>query len=255
MDFPEDKSVLITGAGSGIGKATAERFARGGARVIVHDFHGAGRNVADSLGAPYVDGDLSAFSNLKAVADEALHAAGGKIDVLINNAGFQHVAPVEEFPEETWAKMIQVMLTAPFQLTRAVLPGMKAQRWGRIINLGSIHGVIASPFKSAYVSAKHGLIGLTKTTALEVGEYGITVNAICPAYVRTPLVEAQVNDQAKLHGVEPETVIPDIMLQPAAIKRLVEPAEVAELAWYLGSDRARSITGGAIMMDLGWTAR
>jgi 3-hydroxybutyrate dehydrogenase len=249
------KCVLITGAGSGIGKATAERFARGGARVIVHDFRDAGRPCADSLGAFYVDGDLSEFSGIGRIAEEALGAAGGKIDILVNNAGFQHIAPVDEFPEETWARMIQVMLTAPFQLTKAVLPGMKRQRWGRIINIVSFHGLVASPFKSAYVSAKHGLIGLTKATALEVGEYDITVNAVCPAYVRTPLVEAQVADQARIHGIEPEAVIPHVMLQPAAIKRLVEPAEVAEFVWYLSSDLARSFTGAALMMDLGWTAR
>jgi 3-hydroxybutyrate dehydrogenase len=175
--------------------------------------------------------------------------------VLVNNAGFQHVAPVDEFPEDTWAKMIQVMLVAPFQLTKAVLPGMKRQRWGRIVNISSIHGVVASPFKSAYISAKHGLIGLTKATALEVGEHGITVSALCPAYVRTPLVEAQVVEQARIHGIEPSAVIPTVMLQPAAIKRLIEPQEVAEFAWYLASDAAQSITGAALMMDLGWTAR
>jgi 3-hydroxybutyrate dehydrogenase len=148
-----------------------------------------------------------------------------------------------------------VMLVAPFQLTRAVLPGMKRRRWGRIVNIGSIHGLIASPFKSAYVSAKHGLVGLTKTTALEVAEHGITVNAICPAYVRTPLVEAQVQEQARIHGLEPSAVIPAVMLQPAAIKRLIESHEVAEFAWYLTSDAAQSITGSALTMDLGWTAR
>jgi 3-hydroxybutyrate dehydrogenase len=250
-----EKTVLITGAGSGIGKATAERFARGGARVIVHDFRDAGRQFAESLGATYVDGDLSVPSGISRIAEEALAVGGGKVDILVNNAGFQHIAPVDEFPEEIWARMIQVMLTAPFQLTKAVLPGMKRQRWGRIINIVSFHGLVASPFKSAYISAKHGLIGLTRATALEVGEYGITVNAVCPAYVRTPLVEAQVKDQARIHGIEPEAVIPNIMLQPAAIKRLVEPDEVAEFVWYLSSDLARSFTGAALMMDLGWTAR
>ncbi|MBW0001130.1 MAG: 3-hydroxybutyrate dehydrogenase [Verrucomicrobia bacterium] len=250
-----DKTVLITGAGSGIGKATAERFARGGARVIVHDFRDAGRQFAGSLGAAYVDGDLSAFAGINRIAEEALAIGDGKIDILVNNAGFQHIAPVDRFPEETWAGMIQVMLTAPFQLTKAVLPGMKKQRWGRIINIVSMHGLVASPFKSAYVSAKHGLIGLTKATALEVGEDGITVNAVCPAYVRTPLVEAQVADQARIHGIAPEAVIPNVMLQPAAIKRLVEPDEVAEFIWYLSSDLARSITGAALSIDLGWTAR
>ena len=255
MTSPEEKRVLVTGAGSGIGKAVAERFVKAGAQVIVHDFRDAGRQFANSVGMPYVEGDLSVFSDIGRLTREALESAGGRIDVLVNNAGFQHVAPVDEFPEETWAKMIQVMLIAPFQLIKAVLPAMKRQRWGRIINIGSIHGVVASPFKSAYISAKHGLIGLTKTTALEVAEHGITVNALCPAYVRTPLVEAQVEEQARIHGIEPSAVIPSVMLQPAAIKRLIEPAEVAEFAWYLASDAAQSITGAALMMDLGWTAR
>jgi 3-hydroxybutyrate dehydrogenase len=151
--------------------------------------------------------------------------------------------------------MIQVMLVASFQLTKYFIPGMKVAEWGRIINISSLHGVVASPFKTAYISAKHGIMGLTKTVALEVAENGITVNAICPAYVRTPLVEKQIRAQAEAHGISEERVIDEIMLGPAAIKRLVEPEEVADLALYLASDKAGAITGTAQMIDLGWTAR
>jgi len=179
----------------------------------------------------------------------------GGVDVLVNNAGFQTVSPVEDFPEDVWAKMIQVMLVAAFQLTKHLVPGMKQKGWGRIINISSLHGVVASPFKSAYISAKHGLIGLTRTVALEVAAQGITVNAICPAYVRTPLVEKQIEAQAKTHGISPGEVIQKIMLEPAAIKRLIEPEEVADFAVFLASEKARSFTGAAHLMDLGWTAR
>lgn len=174
---------------------------------------------------------------------------------MINNAGFQYIAPVEEFPEETWGRMVQVMLTAPFQLTKYLLPGMKHRGWGRIINIASIHGLVASPYKSAYISAKHGLLGLTKTVALETGPFGITVNAICPAYVRTPLVERQIADQARTRGIPEADVVERVMLELAAIKRLIEPEEVAAFALFLASDRAGAITGSVHTIDLGWTAR
>jgi 3-hydroxybutyrate dehydrogenase len=179
----------------------------------------------------------------------------GTVHILVNNAGYQHVSPIEDFPEDQWERMISLMLTAPFLLTRYCWPSMKKQKWGRIINIGSIHALIASPFKVGYIAAKHGLIGITKTAALEGGEHGITVNAICPAYVRTPLVDNQIADQAKANRMSPEEVIQKIMLEPAAVKRLIEPAEVADFAAYLCSDAAGVITGAALTMDLGWTAR
>ena len=180
---------------------------------------------------------------------------GGHVDILINNAGLQHVSPVEEFPEEIWMEMVQIMMIAPFQLIKGVVPGMKSRGWGRIINVASVHGLVASPYKSAYVAAKHGLVGLPKTVALEVGERGITVNAICPSYVRTKLVENQVAAQARNLGISEEEVVGQHMLGPAAIKRFIEPQEVAEVVLFLASDLASSITGTATTMDLGWTAR
>jgi 3-hydroxybutyrate dehydrogenase len=198
--------------------------------------------------------DLTDATATRRLVDQAFDSAG-RVDILVNNAGFQHVSPVEEFSEEIWNKMLQVMLTTPFLLTKYLLPGMKQRGWGRIINIDSVHGLVASPFKAGYISAKHGLLGLTKTVALEAAAFGVTVNAICPAYVRTPLVEQQIADQARTHGIPPEEVITRIMLEPAAIKRLIEPAEVAEFALFLASDRASAITGAVQTMDLGWTAR
>ncbi len=250
----DGKVALVTGAGSGIGKAIAERFAREGATVIVNDFAEAGRAVAKEIGGVFLQADLSDRDAVRGLARDA-ESVRGRVDVLVNNAGFQHVSPVEDFPEEIWVKMIQVMLVAPFQLTKYLVPGMKKRGWGRIVNISSLHGVVASPFKTAYISAKHGLLGLTKTVALEVAAHGVTVNAICPAYVRTPLVEKQIEAQAKTHGIGPDEVVQRIMLEPAAIKRLIEPEEVAEFALFLASDRAGSMTGAAHLMDLGWTAR
>lgn len=181
--------------------------------------------------------------------------AWGGVDVLVNNAGLQHVAPVEEFPEERWEQMIQIMLVGAFRLTRHALPHMYATGWGRIVNVASIHGLVASPYKSAYIAAKHGLIGLTKAVALEAGGRGVTVNAICPSYVRTPLVESQVADQARATGISEERVIGEIMVAPAAIKRLLEPGEVAAYAAFLCSEAASGITGATQVIDCGWTAR
>jgi 3-hydroxybutyrate dehydrogenase len=248
------KKVLVTGAGSGIGEAIAKKFAQEGFDVIVVDINDSGKKVADEIGGHFLKADLSSMDETTLLAEKALALTGG-IDILVNNAGFQTISPVEEFPDEIWAKMIQVMLIAPFQLTKRFIPSMKENNWGRVINISSLHGVVASPYKSAYISAKHGIIGLTKTVALEAANDGVTVNAICPAYVRTPLVEKQIATQATTHNIPPEEVVEKIMLEPAAIKRLIEPEEVADFALYLASDKARSITGAAHMIDLGWTAR
>jgi len=246
-----NKTVLVTGAGSGIGLALARAFAREGARVLVHDVRDAS-SLAEELGGEFLRANLAREEEVEALGREG---AKRGVDILVNNAGFQHIAPVEEFPLETWQRMLQVMLTAPFQLIKALLPGMKAKGWGRILNIASIHGLVASPYKSAYISAKHGLLGLTKTVALEAGPYGITVNAIAPAYVRTPLVEGQIADQAKTLGIPEEEVVEKVFLAQAAIRRLIEPEEVAELALFLASDKASAITGAVFPIDLGWTAR
>ncbi|WP_022797548.1 3-hydroxybutyrate dehydrogenase [Thermus islandicus] len=250
MSF-KGKTVLVTGAGSGIGLAIARAFAREGARVLVHDVRDASR-LAEELGGVYLQADLADPEGVEALGRRGAEMG---VDILVNNAGFQHIAPVEEFPLATWQKMLQVMLTAPFQLTRALLPGMKGRGWGRILNIASIHALVASPFKSAYISAKHGLVGLTRAVALEAGPFGITVNAIAPAYVRTPLVEGQIRDQAKTLGIPPEEVVEKVFLAQAAVRRLIEPEEVAELALFLASEKASAITGAVFPIDLGWTAR
>jgi 3-hydroxybutyrate dehydrogenase len=249
------KVAVVTGGASGIGLACAERLARDGCAVVIADLNEkSGAEHARRLGGQFVAADLSRREGCRRLVDEALRVHGA-VHILVNNAGFQHVAPIEEFPEDQWERMIALMLTAPFLLTRYCWPSMKKQNWGRIINIGSIHAVIASPFKVGYIAAKHGLVGITKTAALEGGEHGITVNAICPAYVRTPLVDNQIADQAKANRMSPEEVIEKIMLAPAAVKRLIEPSEVADFAAYLCSDAAGVITGAALTMDLGWTAR
>jgi 3-hydroxybutyrate dehydrogenase len=249
------RTALVTGAGSGIGLAIARMFREAGMTVLFHDVVAAAEQTAKEIGAIFVSADLGDPARVRDLVDHIGELAPGGIDILVNNAGFQHIAPVDEFPEDIWINLIQVLLVAPFQLTKAVIPGMKKRRWGRIVNIASIHGVIASPGKSAYIAAKHGLIGLTRTAALETAEHGITVNALCPAYVRTPLVERQVAQQAALHGISEDAVISEIMLAPAAIKRLIEPNEVAAFVRFLISDDASSITGSVQMMDLGWTAR
>ncbi|HGY09321.1 MAG TPA: 3-hydroxybutyrate dehydrogenase [Oceanithermus profundus] len=250
----EARVALVTGAAGGIGRAVAERLAAEGLRVVVHDRETGGREVAEALGGVFVQADLSDPKEVWRLAVEA-ERAYGRVDVLVNNAGFQHVAPLERFPLDVWQAMQQVMVTAPFQLIRSYLKGMKERRWGRIVNLGSIHSLVASPYKAAYATAKHALLGLTRAAALEAGEAGVTVNAVCPAYVRTPLVERQIADQARNLGLEADEVVQRVMLEPAAIKRLIEPEEVAALVAYLVSDAAGAVSGACLPIDLGWTAR
>ena len=250
----QDRVALITGGGGGIGRAIAQVFAESGARIVVTDARDTGQAVADEVGGRFLLADLSDLDETRELCRRAIELEG-RVDILVNNAGLQHISPVEDFPEDEWARLVQIMLIAPFQLTKHVVPGMKERGWGRIINMSSIHGLVASPYKSAYVAAKHGLIGLTKTVALEVGEYGITVNAICPGYSNTALVQSQIGDQARTRGISEDEVLDKVMLEPAAIKRLVEPEEIARLALFLASDDARSITGAAMSIDAGWTAR
>ena len=245
----------MTGGASGIGLAIAERLTAEGADVVIGDIDvPAAQEAAARLGAHFVACDLSQREGCRHLIDATL-AALGAVHILVNNAGYQHIDPIELFPEDTWDNMLALMLTAPFLLTKYAWEAMKAQGWGRIVNISSIHGLVASPFKAAYVSAKHGLIGLTRAAALEGGPHGITVNALCPAYVRTPLVENQIADQARTRGLSPEEVVQSVMLEPAAVKRLIEPDEVATLVAYLCSQAGGVVTGAAWTVDLGWTAR
>jgi 3-hydroxybutyrate dehydrogenase len=243
------RRVLVTGGASGIGAACARAFAAAGATVVIADLDEAG---AGTLAAEI--GGIGVGVNL---ADPSFDAAAlaGDADVVINNAGIQHVSPVEDFPEDKFRLILTLMVEAPFRLVRAALPHMYAQGWGRVINISSVHGLRASPYKSAYVTAKHGLEGLSKVIALEGGGKGVTSNTICPAYVRTPLVEKQVADQARVHGIPESEVIEKIMLTEPAVKRLIEPEEVADLALYLCSPQMSFTNGTSLVMDGGWTAR
>ena len=255
MSGLEGRRAIVTGAASGIGRAIAEDLAVQGARVLVTDINADdGQRVASSIKGVFERADMSSRRECDAVVARALREWQG-VDILVNNAGLQHVAPVEDFPVDRWEHIVKTMLFGAFYLTRAAIPHMYASGWGRIVNIASVHGLVASPYKSAYVSAKHGLLGFTKTIALEAAEKGVTVNAVCPSYVRTPLVEKQIADQAKVHGIPEEEVIRDIMLAPAAIKRLLEPSEVAAYVRFLCSDDASAITGAVQVMDAGWTAR
>jgi 3-hydroxybutyrate dehydrogenase len=252
----QSRRILITGAGSGIGAGLAAHLARAGHHAIVTDLDAdAAKRVAEEIGRA---GGRATSLRLDIVQSAQIEAAvrdAGPVDVLINNAGLQHVARLEEFPIDKWRLVVAVLLTGAAEMTRAVLPGMRRSGFGRIINIGSIHGLVASPFKSAYVAAKHGLIGLAKTVALETGDVDITINTICPAYVRTPLVDKQIAAQAREHGLTEERVIKEIMLKPMPKQVFIAVEEIAALAEYLMSDSACNITAQAIAIDGGWTAQ
>jgi 3-hydroxybutyrate dehydrogenase len=252
---------LITGSTSGIGLGILEQMAAAGAAVVMNGLGDAGQIEAElkrirdahDVAALYVPANLlepQACADMIARAVERL----GKIDILVNNAGIQHVAPIETFPIEKWDAILALNLSAAFHAIRASFGAMKVQGWGRIINVASAHGLVASPFKSAYVAAKHGIIGLTKTVALEGAEFGVTANAICPGYVWTPLVEQQIEDQAKSHGISRDRVIKEVLLAKQPTRKFAETAEIGALAVFLASDGARSITGAALPVDGGWTA-
>ena len=242
------RTALVTGGASGIGRACAVRLAAAGATVVVTDVNAdAAKVVADQVGGEAWVVDLA---DTEALAGQRL-----EVDVLVNNAGVQHVAPVEDFPPERFGFILRLMLESPFLLVRAALPHMYSRGFGRVVNISSAHGLVASPYKSAYVAAKHGLEGLSKVIALEGGGRGVTSNCINPGYVRTPLVEKQIADQARIHGIPEAEVVEKVMLTEPSIKRLVEPEEVAEMVAYLCSPAGSFVNGASLPIDGGWTAR
>lgn len=251
------RRAVVTGSTSGIGLGIARALAQGGASVVLNSFtddpadHALARALADETGAEvrYLQADMA-----RAEACRDLVARAGGCDVLVNNAGVQHVAPVEDFPPEAWDRVLAINLSSAFHATAAALPGMRARGWGRVVNVASVHGLTASPFKSAYVAAKHGLVGLTKTVALEAAGQGITANAVCPGYVLTPLVEAQIPDQMRVHGLDRETVIREVMLARQPSRQFVTPEQVAGTVLWLCSASADQVTGTTISVDGGWTA-
>ena len=255
------KTALVTGSTSGIGLGIATRLAADGANIVLNGFGDAAqiealrKDLAAKNGVQVVyDGaDMTKPDAIATMMKKAIDKFGA-IDILVNNAGVQHVAPVDEFPVDKWDLIIALNLSSAFHTTRLALPAMKKRRWGRIVNIASAHALVASPFKSAYVSAKHGLAGFTKTVALEVAQQGITANAICPGYVRTPLVDKQIPEQARAHGISEDRVIREVILAPQPTKEFVKVEEVAALAAYLCSDAAAAITGAMLSIDGGWTA-
>ncbi|HWY63486.1 MAG TPA: 3-hydroxybutyrate dehydrogenase [Rhizomicrobium sp.] len=255
------KVAVVTGSTSGIGLAIARTYAQEGVNVVINGFgdkdaiekERSGIEKDFGVKALYSGADMSRGDQIAAMIAEA-EAKLGSVDILVNNAGIQFVSPVEEFPVEKWDQIIAINLSAAFHAMRAAVPGMKTRKWGRIINTASAHALVASPFKSAYVSAKHGIAGLTKTVALETATFGITVNAICPGYVWTPLVEKQIPDTMAARNLTREQVIKDVLLAAQPTKEFVTVEEIAGLALYLTSDLARSITGAILAIDGGWTA-
>jgi 3-hydroxybutyrate dehydrogenase len=254
------KVAIVTGSTSGIGLGIAQALAAQGADLMLNGFGPdaevealrADMESRHRVRVAYSAADMSRPEQVRGLAQQAL-AEFGRVDIVVNNAGIQHVAPVESFPDEKWDAVLAINLSSAFHLVKAVLPGMKQRRFGRLIHVASAHGLTASPFKAAYVAAKHGLIGLSKTLAVELAEHGITSNTICPGYVKTPLVERQIADQAAAHGIAPEQVVRDVMLVHQARKQFVQVEELAALAVFLASDAAASMTGAAIAMDGGWT--
>ena len=256
------KTALVTGSSSGIGLGIATRLAAEGANLVLNGFGDPGDierlrarlAAAHGVDVVYDAADMTKPEAIAAMLRNAI-ARFGAVDILVNNAGIQHVAPVDEFPLDKWDAIIAINLSSAFHTVRAALPAMKARRWGRIVNIASAHALVASPFKSAYVAAKHGVAGFTKTVALEVAEHGITVNAICPGYVLTPLVEKQIPDTAKARGISQEAVKRDVLLAAQPTKKFVGVEEIAGLAAFLCSQEASSITGAVLAMDGGWTAQ
>jgi 3-hydroxybutyrate dehydrogenase len=254
----QSRNILITGGASGIGFGIAKQLASAGHQIIIADLQlGAAQAAAQALNelgfkASAIEVDVSQAAQIAALPVQLLPL---KIDVLINNAGIQHVARLEDFPADKWQQLINIMLVGPALLTQAFLPSMRAQNYGRIINIGSVHSLVASPFKSAYVAAKHGLLGFAKTIALETGDCNITINTICPAYVLTPLVEKQIAAQAIEHGISETEVVNKIMLEPMPKKAFIEMDELGATAAFLIADTARNITAQTMVLDGGWTAR
>ncbi|HUA05626.1 MAG TPA: 3-hydroxybutyrate dehydrogenase [Solirubrobacteraceae bacterium] len=246
---PQRKAAIVTGAASGIGRAVADRLTSDGMDVLAVDL----RPDPDGPGIPY-EADLTKAEANEAAVNEAINRFG-RLDVIVANAGIQHVAPIEDFPVDKWNTVVSVLLTSPFLLAKYSWPALRASGAGRFIAIASAHGLVASPFKAAYISAKHGVIGLVKTIALEGADDGITAAAVCPGYVRTPLVEKQIADQAKAHNLPEEEVIEQVILAPHAVKRLIEASEVADVVAFLLTPAGRTFTGVPVTLDHGWTAR
>jgi 3-hydroxybutyrate dehydrogenase len=245
----DGRAIIVTGAASGIGSAIAARLVGDGAQVLAVDLDPAD----GGPGVPYA-ADLTTREGNRGAVDSALEKFG-RLDAIVPNAGFQHVAPIGEFPEDRWDALLAVLLTSPFLLARYGWDALTRSGDGRFIAIASAHALVASPFKAGYVAAKHGVLGLVKTLALEGAEHGVIASAVCPGFVRTPLVEGQVADQAKVHGVSEESVLEDVILAPHAVKRLIEPDEVADVVAFLLGPGGRAFTGAPVTMDLGWTAR